>query len=341
MSINIRTDSMHYAELFGKPVLFTNWLIQRDTIPQGWYCYDLQGARQSPNAKITLVDKTARHHAGTVLSPRPLKREETASRRINGAFRLLGEEMTLEQFCKEYDLSYPQDNQSLVLRPASPDEAGLFYSELEPEKDGALGTVGRVRLEFGHGGKAFWHTWWPHNDDQFNTPEFKDILQRFVDSLRRDGPLKDLSAMSAYCLRHGGAITEDNRSYGYIAETENYRFCLRCTPVMGDYQGYLYCYDLRRQEQVQTEQSPLGRVTYASGEQVEYTDAEAYLQCIREELPDHPATGFRYETLTDDPAVRKQADDILYDLYGEENTRPLEEYENTPEEGVKMGGMSL
>ena len=48
-------------------------------------------------------------------------------------------------------------------------------------------------------------------------------------------------------------------------------------------------------------------------------------------------TGFRYETLTDDPAVRKQADDILYDLYGEENPRPLEDYENAPQEGMTMG----
>ena len=69
MSINIRTDFMQHAELFGSPVLFTNWLIQRDTIPKDWYCYDLRGTRQSPNVKIALVDKTARYHAGTVLSP--------------------------------------------------------------------------------------------------------------------------------------------------------------------------------------------------------------------------------------------------------------------------------
>ena len=48
----------------------------------------------------------------------------------------------------------------------------------------------------------------------------------------------------------------------------------------------------------------------------------------------------RYETLTDDPAIRKQVDDILYDLYGEENPRPLEDYENTPQEGMTMGGMT-
>lgn len=331
---------MHHAELFGKPVLFTNWLIQRDTVPQGWYCYDLQGTRKAPAAHITLVDEASTYHAGSVLSPTPLKRDGAASRRVSGSFYLLGEEMTLEQFCEEHDLEYPQDNQELALRPASPDEAGLFYSELEPEKDEALGTVGHVRLDFGHGGKEFWHTWWPHNGDQLNTPEFKAELQAIVDALRADGPLKSLRTMDVYCQQHVGTITEDSRSYGYIAETENYRFCLRCTPVMGDYQGYLYCYDLRQQELAQIKRPPVGRVTYASGEQVEYTDAEAYLQCIREELPDHPTTGFRYETLTDDPAVRKQADDILYDLYGEENPRPLEDYENTPEEGMTLGGLS-
>lgn len=59
MSIDIWTDSMQHAELFGKPVLFTNWLIQRDTIPQGWHCYDLRGTRKAPNARITLVDQEA------------------------------------------------------------------------------------------------------------------------------------------------------------------------------------------------------------------------------------------------------------------------------------------
>lgn len=238
MSINIWTDSMQHAALLGKPVLFTNWLIQRDIIPDGWYCYDLRGTHKSPSTRTTLVDHAADYHAGTVLSPIPLKHEGTASRRVNGTFYLLGEEMTLEQFCEEHDLAYPQDNREFVLRPASLDEVGLFYSE--EKLDEALGTVGHLRMDFGHGEKEFWHTWWPHNEDRFNTPEFKEVLQRFVDDLRQTGLLKNLGAMDAYCWQHGGSITEDRRSYGYIAETENYRFCLRCTPFPGEYQGYLY-----------------------------------------------------------------------------------------------------
>lgn len=321
MSIDIWTDSMQHAELFGKPVLFTNWLIQRDTIPQGWHCYDLRGTRKAPNARITLVDQEAGYHAGTVLSPTLLKREGITSRRINGTFYLLGEEMTLEQFCEEHDLPCPQDNREFVLRPASPNEAGLFYSELEPEKDEALGTIGHVRMDFGHGGREFWHSWWPHNGDRFNTPEFKEVLQRLVDNLRQTGLLKNLGAMDAYCWQHGGAITEDRRSYGYIAETENYRFCLRCTPLPGEYQGYLYCYDLRQQELYQQEHPMVGRITFASGEELEYRDKDEFVACIREELPSRPTTGLRWEVLTDDLEVHKQIDDLLYNLYGEDNPR--------------------
>lgn len=34
---------------------------------------------------------------------------------------------------------------------------------------------------------------------------------------------------------------------GFVAETADYRFCLRCTTTGGDY-GYLYCYDLNQQK---------------------------------------------------------------------------------------------
>lgn len=80
------------------------------------------------------------------------------------------------------------------LRPASVEEAGLFYTA--ENQDAELGTVGHLRMDFGSGGKGFYHTWWPHNGDRLNTPEFKEALQEFVDAMRQNGPLKDLSAMN-------------------------------------------------------------------------------------------------------------------------------------------------
>ena len=43
--------------------------------------------------------------------------------------------------------------------------------------------------------------------------------------------------------------------------------------------------------------------------------------------------------MTDDPAVRKAVDDIVFDLYGEENPRQLEEYQKTPKQGMTMEGI--
>ncbi len=227
-----------------------------------------------------------------------------------------------------------QWNHAVQLRPASVEEAGLFYSQAEEDRDWQSGTVGHVRMDFGHGGKEFWHTWWPHNQDQFNTPEFKETLQTVVDALRRDGPLKDLSAMRSYCQQHGGAITKDRENFGYIVETERYQFCLRCTPVPGHYQGYLYCYDKRQQEMAQ-HNTVVGRVTYADGTRQEFTDSELYLKTIKEELPYRNTTGFRYETLTEDPQIRKAVDDIVLNFSGEENPRRACSYGLT-EKGMQM-----
>ena len=77
----------------------------------------------------------------------------------------------------------------------------------------------------------------------------------------------------------------------------------------------------------------VGRATFVNGDVIPYYDADSFLDCIREELPYRDTTGFRYEILTDDPAVRKAADDILFDFLGEENPCELEDYTQT------MGGI--
>lgn len=84
----------------------------------------------------------------------------------------------------------------------------------------------------------------------------------------------------------------------------------------------------------------IGKVSFANGEKQEFTNVTEYLKCIRAELPDHPVTGFRYETLTTDPVVRKAVDDELYNLYGEENPRGLEDYIKSAQGKMTMGGLT-
>ena len=113
-----------------------------------------------------------------------------------------------------------------------------------------MGTVGHVRIDFGHDGGEFRHTWWPRGPEGLNTPEFKGELGQVVDQLRR-GALKDLSTMLRWCHLHGGEIAGGvcAQNYGYVVETEQYRYCLRCNPVRGDYQAYLTCFDKLAQKQ--------------------------------------------------------------------------------------------
>ena len=134
------------------------------------------------------------------------------------------------------------------IRPARPEEAGLFYTP-HPEEDKRLGTVGHVRMDFGRSGNEFWHTWWPRGPEELNSPVFKAELQEVVDTLR-ESVLKNRFAMERFCYEHGGKISGGwTQNYGYVVVTEHYRYCLRCNPSPGDYNGYLTAYDLDVQRQ--------------------------------------------------------------------------------------------
>ena len=88
-----------------------------------------------------------------------------------------------------------------------------------------------------------------------------------------------------------------------------------------------------------TDAQIVGSVSFINGDAQQFTDATAYLDCIREELPHEATTGFRFRTITQDPAVRKAVDDIVFDLYGEENPCSEEDYNLASSEEIQMGGM--
>ena len=88
-----------------------------------------------------------------------------------------------------------------------------------------------------------------------------------------------------------------------------------------------------------TDELIVGSVSFLSGETQQFTDATAYLDCIREELPYRATSGFSFRTVTQDPAIRKAVDDIVFNFYGEENLCSEENYNLAPSEEIQMGGM--
>lgn len=244
MRINAREELYKHVELFGEPALFTDSLIDGFTVPKGFYFYDLHGP-----------DYDTGNYAGTVLTPKPITIPKEDFRQLQGKLNFLGDCMTLEDFCTKYGLPLEPSACKFILRPASPDEAGLFFT-LPKEQDAELGAIGHVRIDFGREGKEFWHTWWPRGDEALNSTEFKAELTELVNELRETGPLKNLNTMYNYCAGHNGEIKSSWRqNYGYVIETENYRYYLRCSPGQGDYHAYLTAFDLRIQKMNMEKQS--------------------------------------------------------------------------------------
>jgi len=224
------------------------------------------------------------------------------------------------------------DPPAFRVRSAQPEEVGAFFAQTS-EQDAQMGAIGHVRMDFGGSGTEFWHTWHPRGREELNMPEFKTELQQVVDKLR-ETVLKDLSSMRHFCDENGGEISGGwSQNYGYVVETEHYEYCLRCNPVKGDYQAYLSCYDLNEQKINHAYQPLVGRVHFINGDAWQFTDAKEYLDCIREELPHEATTGFRFRTITQDPAIRKAADDIVRDFFD------VEEDDLSPSEEMQMGGM--
>ena len=250
MSVDAFKEEFEHVELFNKPALFTNARIQRESVPLGWFCYDLRGSDDDPGEPVTVENQVVVNHAGTVLLPEEIELDSPDNyRRIEDGLDFLGESLTLTDFCKEYGLDFPSPAPKYVLRPASPEEAGLFFA-MPKEQDAELGTIGHLRADFGRGGDRFYHTWHIRGPEELNTPEFRTELDSLVNELRQNGPLQSLSEMRRYCREHGGEIAGGicTQNYGYIIETENHRYALRCNPQPGDHQIYLTAFDLRVQE---------------------------------------------------------------------------------------------
>ena len=124
--------------------------------------------------------------------------------------------------------------------------------------------MGHLRGDFGSG-KQFYTTWWPHQHNTLNTPEFKADIDRTVNWLREqpDSPLRDFAAMNRCCDRYGRTCAIKSAMFpscGFMVKTKQYVYMLRCTPIKSDYQFYIYCYQRKPFEKAQKEQQKSDRL---------------------------------------------------------------------------------
>jgi len=126
MSLNIYDEHYEFVELFGKPALFSNARIDRETVPDGVYVYDLRHG--DSGRPLTVEPFVGVNHAGTVIMTEPLdfskqeKKNGDKYLNIRNRLNFLGECRTFEEFMEETaaQLNSPEP------RAIPDEEAALF-----------------------------------------------------------------------------------------------------------------------------------------------------------------------------------------------------------------------
>ena len=220
------------------PALFTPLRINKADIPENLCRYEIRAEDGIPCqlAKSILVD-----HYGTLLTSDPIQLPVSGCLSFDEGELVFsdGARITVEEFRHRHP---PTGRDVMELFAAKPEEAPLFFSG-DDGRDATYGCIGHLRGDFE--GDIFHHTWWPHHwDAQCNDAAFKASIAKVMDWLRVGfAPLKNLEIMDAFCAQRPlAAIPQQDRAYGFRIETRKYCYMLRCTPVRGTYQVYLYCY---------------------------------------------------------------------------------------------------
>lgn len=134
----------------------------------------------------------------------------------------------------------------ITITPASPADEAMFYTM--SQKDSLIKLrIGHERIDFGRSGNEFWYSWFEQpGNGLLNNADFKADIQKVMDYLR-GFVLKDRRSMRRYCSEHGTLLEYGINKchlprYGFIVETAEYRYYLRCSPSIGDYNAYLNCF---------------------------------------------------------------------------------------------------
>ena len=115
MAVNARTEEFQHIEVFDKPALFTNGRIARDTVPKGWYCYDIRGSDDDPGELCYMEENVVVNHAGSVLMPEKLAIPKSGRLDVRDELGFLDEgNMTLREFCEAHQLPHPTEEKNFI-----------------------------------------------------------------------------------------------------------------------------------------------------------------------------------------------------------------------------------
>ena len=96
--INAHEADYESFEIFGKDALFTSLRIDRKTLPEGLYAYDLRDCDDCTGDPSELKNYVMVNHWGTVVVREPIDGAENGVLMDRNDYNYLGDRMTLEEF---------------------------------------------------------------------------------------------------------------------------------------------------------------------------------------------------------------------------------------------------
>ena len=263
MSYDAKKVTYQDVTILDRPALFTECRLDKSTVPEGLYRYELRHGDEDWGDPVTLSRSIMVSYYGIVLTREPFQLP------VEGRIPLESDSLSFKDGgCRtlaEFQRKYPVSKKDVIdFFVANDDSLHNFYFSHGETQDKAMGCVGHLRGDFGNG-KQFFTTWWPHQNDQLNTQAFKADIDRTVNWLREqpDSPLHDFDTMKRFCGRFERSCAIKGTmlpSYAFMAKTKRYVYMIRCTPVKGDYQFYIYCYQRKLFEKARGEQQKNDRL---------------------------------------------------------------------------------
>ena len=98
--LDANTQKYELAEIDHNVVLFTNMRLDRDTVPEGIFCYDVRDSDDLDGNMAEVKPFVLVNHWGTILSKEPFPMDESGSYYPED-WGYLGEDMSLSEFQKE------------------------------------------------------------------------------------------------------------------------------------------------------------------------------------------------------------------------------------------------
>ena len=105
------------------------------------------------------------------------------------------------------------------------------------------GLIGHLRADMDSDGNGFFSSWEDYRKE-LKTDEFKDELDKVINSLREEGDiLYNRKALAKYCYSSPQAkMNNEQDYYGVRVDTQKYAYLCRLNPNKGEYNLYCYCY---------------------------------------------------------------------------------------------------